>query len=47
MAKAKATGKDGIDRWTNNGKGLIKVKPPITKAQAAKIDSERSKTGKK
>lgn len=47
MAKSKPTGKDGIDRWTNNGHG-IKAKPAISKEQAKKIDAEvdRKKKGK-
>lgn len=48
MARAKADGKKGIDRWTNNGYGLVYGKPVITKEQAAKIDAEAKKNkGKK
>lgn len=48
MAKAKKTGKDGIDRWTNNGKGLVFGKPVITKKQASEIDrAVDKKKGKK
>ena len=41
MAKAKQTGKDGVDRWTNNGKGLVNIKPAISKAQAQAIAKEK------
>lgn len=47
MKRAKGTGKDGIDRWTNNGHGITVGKKPITKEQAAKIDAEVDKKQKK
>ena len=48
MAQAKKVGKKGIDSWTNNGYGLVNVKPAISKAEAAAIDKEvREKRAKK
>lgn len=41
MAKAKKNGKDGIDRWTNDGKGLISIKPAVTKEKAREIAKEK------
>lgn len=38
MAQAKKTGKKGIDSWTNNGYGLVNIKPAISKAEAAAIE---------
>lgn len=48
MAKAPENGRKGVDRFTNNGYGL-KVKPAITKKQAAAIDADAKKSnqGKK
>ena len=40
---APEVGLDGIDRWTNNGHGLVNVKPAITKAEAAAIEKAASK----
>ena len=41
--KAKATGRDGIDTWTNNGYGLKVGKSPITPAEARAIDRDAGK----
>lgn len=39
MAKAKPTGKDGIDRWTSSGKQVYVDKSSIKPAQKAFIAS--------
>lgn len=47
MAKARKEGRDGIDRWTNNGYGLSVGKKALTKKQAQAIEKAASNRKKK
>ena len=38
MAQARKEGRDGIDKWTNNGHGMTIAKKTISQAQADAIN---------
>lgn len=46
MAKAKATGRDGIDRWTSNGYGLSVEKPARKPAKKPAQSPKAEEKGK-
>ena len=49
MAKAKPTGRDGIDRWTSNGYGIVtgNSKPAAPKPQTPKPQPPKPNNAKK
>lgn len=43
MAKAKKEGKNGIDRWTNNGYGIVNITVPKKPAKKGAKSSGRKR----
>ena len=47
MKKAKTTGKDGIDRWTSNGYGIVVEDPAQKPARKPAQKPAKKESGKK